>query len=159
MDWSQYLNYDPESGVLSWKVKRPGPKTAVGQEVGCVKSDGRYRSFVLFHKRYYTHRVAWEITNGQIPEGMCIDHINGNGIDNRICNLRLTTLSVNQRNRRVSKNSKTGIPGVIHHGNRKGFNVTCAGKYVGYFKDIDVAIRARKSAEKENNYHENNGRA
>lgn len=158
MRWADYLNYDPETGVLSSRVKRHGPQTAIGKEVGSVKHDGRYRTFVLFHKRYYTHRVIWEIVNGPIPEGMCIDHIDGNGLNNRLSNLRITTLSGNQRNKRISKNSRTGITGVFHHGNGKGFNVTCAGQYVGYFIDINKAAAARKAAEAINGYHPNHGR-
>jgi hypothetical protein len=156
--WADYLIYDAETGVLSWRVKRPGPTTAIGQQVGSVKHDGRYRTFVLFHKRYYTHRVIWELVNGPIPDGMCIDHIDGNGLNNRLSNLRLTTLSGNQRNRRVSKNNRTGITGVFHHGNGKGFNVTCAGRYIGYFTDLTKAAAARKAAEAINGYHPNHGR-
>lgn len=156
--WADYFSYDPKTGVLSWRVKRPGPKTVIGKEVGSVKSDGRYRSVVLFHKRYYTHRIVWEMVNGPIPLGMCIDHVDGNGLNNRLSNLRITTLSGNQRNRRISKNSRTGVPGVNHHGNGKGFCVTCAGKYIGYFIDINQAIQARKYAESINGYRQNNGR-
>lgn len=156
MNWGDYLTYSPSDGVLAWKVKRPGPKTEIGKEVGSIKHDGRYRSFVLFHKRYYTHRVIWELVNGPIPEGMCIDHINGNGLDNKLANLRVTTLSGNQRNRRVPKNSRTGVTGVVHHGNGKGFSVTCAGRYVGYFTDINQAAQVRKHAESASGYLQNN---
>lgn len=157
VNWAEFFSYDPEKGVLSWKVKRPGPTTAVGMEAGSVKADGRYRSFVIFHKRYLTHRVIWELVNGEIPPKMCIDHIDGNGLNNRLVNLRLTTLSGNQRNKRVQKNSRTGVPGVTHH-LRNGFAVQCAGRYIGYFKDFEEAVAARKKAESENGYYPTRGR-
>ncbi len=157
MNWNDYFSYDSETGILSWKVKRPGPKTAIGMEAGSIKHDGRYRSFVIFHKRYYTHRIIWEMLNGPIQDGMCIDHIDGNGLNNHIENLRVTTLSGNQRNRRIAKNNRTGVPGLIKHKN--GYSVTCAGKYIGYFQTKDAATKARKKAEIERGYHENNGRA
>lgn len=157
MNWAEFFNYEPDTGLLTWKVKRPGPKTAIGMEAGSVKHDGRYRSLVLFHKRYYTHRVIWELMAGPIPAGLCIDHIDGNGLNNRWVNLRVTTLSENQRNRRLSKNSRTGVMGVFHHKN--GFAVTCAQEYVGHFKTIAAATAARKQAEAIAGFHPTHGRA
>lgn len=157
-DWRDIVAYDPVTGVLSWRVKRPGPKTRVGGEVGSVKSDGRYRSFVYKHRRYYTHRVIWELLYGPIPAGMCIDHIDGNGLNNRLENLRLTTLSGNQRNSRLPKNNRTGVIGVHHHSNGRGYSVYCANKYVGYFTNLESARLARKRAEAASGYHKNHGR-
>lgn len=154
MNWSDYFAFDQATGVLAWKVKRPGPKTAIGQEAGSIKHDGRYRSFVLFHKRHYTHRVAWEMVNGPIGEGLCIDHIDGNGLNNALSNLRITTLSGNQRNRCVGKNSRTGVTGVFH--TKIGFAVTCGGNYIGHFMSLDAAISARLAAEPQYGYITNN---
>lgn len=44
------------------------------------------------------HRVMWEVFNGEIPEGMEIDHINTIRTDNRLENLRCVTPSENKRN-------------------------------------------------------------
>ena len=47
------------------------------------------------------HVIVWILSTGKdIPQGMEIDHINGNTIDNRIENLRLVTRRQNQQNRK-----------------------------------------------------------
>lgn len=157
MNLSDIFYYEAETGILTWKVKRIGRGCIVGREVGSVKSDGRYRSVFLNGKRLYVHRVIWQMLNGEIVYGNCIDHIDGNGLNNRIENLRLVTLTENQRNRKLSKNNSTGIYGVFNHAG--GFSVNCANKYIGYSKDFFEACCMRKSAEIGHNYHENHGRS
>jgi hypothetical protein len=47
------------------------------------------------------HNIVWILSTGKdIPQGMEIDHINGNTIDNRIENLRLVTNRRNQQNQK-----------------------------------------------------------
>lgn len=45
------------------------------------------------HKRIYrrVHRIIWETFNGDIPDGMTIDHDNNIPFDNRLENLQLMT--------------------------------------------------------------------
>ncbi len=157
MNWSEFLEYEPESGRLIWKVYRGGRGGQPGEEAGSVTHCGRYRSLVLNRKRYYTHRVVWEIVIGPIPDGMCIDHIDGNGLNNRIDNLRVTTLSVNQRNRKMVKTNRTGIQGV--HPFKNGYMVQCASKYIKFTNDFFEACCARKAAEARMGFHANHGRA
>ena len=56
-------------------------------------------------------RWLWYHVNGEIPKGMCIDHINRNCLDNRLANLRAATLGENSRNR-IVKNTTSKYPGV-----------------------------------------------
>ena len=55
------------------------------------------------------HRVVWEQANGPIPDGMTIDHINGNTLDNRLENLQVMSMYDNQlRSRRGSVSKLSG---------------------------------------------------
>lgn len=68
-------------------------------------------------KEYRAHRIIWELFNGPIPEGMLVDHIDGNVYNNRIENLRLATRQQNSANKRSM--------GAI----AKGVTATTSGKY------------------------------
>ena len=55
------------------------------------------------HKRIYRrkHRVIWETFNGDIPDGMTIDHIDFDKTNNDISNLRLLSLEDNAKRHEV----------------------------------------------------------
>ena len=59
-------------------------------------------------KHQYAHRLAWIYINGEIPKGMVIDHIDGDGRNNKISNLRVATHRENTRNNRIVR-GKTNV--------------------------------------------------
>ena len=80
----------------------------------------RYMSIRIKDKSYLIHRVVWVLHNGEIPEEMVIDHIDGNKQNNLISNLRCVTASGNCRNRKF-KASNTGFQSIsesLGKGNR-----------------------------------------
>ena len=76
------------------------------------------------------------------PKGMEVDHINGNGLDNRKCNLRIVSTRENQINQHVKSFSK--YPGVEKWKFRRPFRayIEVRGKrrFLGSFtEEIDAA--------------------
>jgi hypothetical protein len=79
-----------------------------------------------------------EIMNA--PKGTFVDHINGDGLDNRKANLRICTPLGSARNRGLRKDSKTGFKGVCF--SRGRYIASIGGKAFGYFKSAEAAARA-----------------
>lgn len=115
-------------------------------------SVGNYRRTQIKKKRYSNHRIIWTMYFGDIPTGMEIDHINGDTLDNRICNLRLVTHLENMNNRKLHKNNKSGTAGVCWNKETNKWSAFAwdNGKqnYLGSFTDKQDAIAARKAAER-----------
>ncbi len=58
------------------------------------------------------HQLITLLRGINIPDGMVIDHIDGNKSNNERSNLRVTTQAINARNAKLSKHSTTGHNGV-----------------------------------------------
>ena len=157
---NELLRYDPETGKLYWKVSR-GSKAKAGSEAGYIDATG-YRRVTVNRKLYLTHRIAWLLTHGTWPENQ-IDHIDGDGNNNRLSNLRDVEQTHNQRNAKKRKDNTSGILGVGWHKCSKKWiaRIVVDGKrvHLGIFDDIFHAIAVRKQAERDYNFHPNHGRA
>jgi len=85
-------------------------------------------------------------------DGMDIDHINRNKLDNRRCNLRVCSHHANSTNQSLSTRNTTGYKGIYrkHSGTKKWrAMIRINGKdiYLGDYENIEDAIQARKEAE------------
>jgi hypothetical protein len=109
---------------------------------------------------YYVHRVIYKLCTGDEPN--LIDHINGNPVDNRIENLRSVNNTENMRNSKKFKTNTSGHVGVSWSKSANKWQAYIWDNKLkvnlGYFCDINDAIRARQLAEKELEYHTNHGR-
>ena len=110
------LDYDPETGVLTWK-ERPGKKCwnvkFVRTRAGSKPVNASYRTIDIEGGTYLEHRVIWKWMTGQEPP-VQIDHIDLAKDNNRWANLREADASTNQMN--VPCRAASGLKGA--HWNR-----------------------------------------
>lgn len=100
------VHYDPETGLFT-RVR--------GIRKGAIFGTKTYDGYLcgkVLGKQYRLHRLAWLYVHGEWPKNQ-IDHINGIRTDNRLCNLRDVTPSINKQNtRKADRDNKTGFLGV-----------------------------------------------
>lgn len=162
------LDYDPISGVLTWKKRDRALFSSdnacnawnarfANQTAGSIKQDG-YLHVRIFGKSCLGHRLIWAWTTGRWPQE-CIDHINHDRVDNRWENLRSVAVWENSRNMSISKLNKSGVNGVTWKGNKWRAQIRADGRviYLGSFDEKDEAAAARKLAEIKYGYHPNHG--
>ena len=156
----ELLFYSPETGVFSHRKKRTGVPYS-GMKAGCINETRGvpYERIKVDGKAYKAHRLAWLYVNGKFPDGE-IDHINGNTLDNRICNLREVSSEGNCRNRTKRADNKSGVTGVNFQCGKWVARITHNKKKVnlGSFNNLEDAKAARLKAEAEYGYHANHGR-
>lgn len=105
--------------------------------------------------KIYLHRYLLNAEKGTV-----IDHINGNTLDCRKSNLRITDKIGNARNRCMGKNNTSGYKGVSWADNAKKWRVRIMHdqkyKHIGYFETKELAYKAYCEASKK--YHGEFGR-
>jgi hypothetical protein len=148
------FTYDPDAGQLTW---RTGPRS--GRPAGSASSANPYIRIGIGEKLYYAHTLIVEYcTRDRVPEGFEIDHRNGDGHDNRLENLRLTTHADNMRNARMYHNNKSGVTGVYWDKATNCWRSSIGTTSIGRYGDFESAVRARRDAEWKLGYSPSHGR-
>jgi hypothetical protein len=110
--------------------------------VAAMVTEGGKRKMLLLHRH---------LTGA--PKGLLVDHRNGDPLDNRRGNLRVTTQQINQVNRkRVDSRNTSGVRGVFRartKAERWTAKIGVDGRMVelGRFATIEEAAEARRLAE------------
>lgn len=105
-------------------------------------------------QKLYLHRLIFERKLGRVlHQSEQVDHIDGDGLNNRLSNLRLASVAQNMCNRGKPKNNTSGFKGVIPYRGRWratiGFNRKTI--YLGDFDTPELAHSAYCDASRE--YH------
>jgi hypothetical protein len=165
------FDYDPETGALTWRYR---PASDFISTRACKTWNARfsgkpvnsrhrmgYFCVRIDYVAYFVHRVIWLYVYGSMPE--MVDHINHDGFDNRILNLREVPSSVNQKNQSRSRRNKSGKTGVYwsERFQRWKAEIFVNGKKIclGSFREKDDAVKARTEADERFRFHPNHGLA
>lgn len=113
----------------------------------------------LKYRKWRLNKDGYAITGGKVTgrnasnvvlgidsrnNNLIIDHINGNRLDNRKCNLRIVTIQQNALNRRQDSNSKSPTKGIYWNASRSKWESKIAfnGIAVHFTRQKDIAAAA-----------------
>lgn len=105
----QILDYNPETGVFTWKIK-PSNRTKIGSRAGALGTMG-YRFLSVDKERIQASRLAWFYVNGEWPKGD-IKFADDNTDNCAILNLRDVHKRDAARHRKALSNNTSGFKGV-----------------------------------------------
>ena len=130
-----------KDGCVYYKVDH-GKKKA-GDRAGSKVNGFPYRRLVVHGKKMLEHRVIYFLCHGHWPK--IVDHINRDKLDNRIENLRASTVSQNAFNKVIkSKGAR------LHSCGKWEAYISLNGSFrsLGYF-NCETAARVASSLQKE----------
>lgn len=180
----ELLHYDPLSGIFTWKerpfsmfshCKNPqhqcdawntvfSGKEAGGKYKPTVSKAFYIRINITLNKKmrsYLAHRLVFLYTEGKFPPEQ-VDHIDGDGLNNKIINLRKVSHQDNLKNKPMYSNNTSGCVGVIWNKKSQKWHVQIRAKskniYGGLYSNIEDAIARRRQMEVEYGFHKNHGR-
>lgn len=146
-------SYDPSTGVFTRAVDHANGLKR-GSVAGCLQSARiAYRVIKIRRKLYLCHRLAWLYMTGAFPVGV-IDHINGDGLDNRFSNLRGVSNCQNlQATLKTPRHNTSGFKGVYWHKQVgrwvAGISLNNKRKYIGAFDSPEEAHEAYLAVKRE----------
>jgi len=142
----ELLNYNPASGVFTRRKACNGHRA--GEVAGWTEHG--YVRVVVAGVKLYAHQLAWLYMTGSLPRNK-MDHLDGNGLNNKFSNIREATDVVNAQNiRAAQKNNQLGVLGVYRKRDRFIARIYFDGeqKIVGRFDTPEEAHAAYVAAKR-----------
>jgi hypothetical protein len=141
---------------MEWKVIETSPEwkcNSLGEVMRiktghimkpCIDTNG-YKQVVLRGKHFVIHRLIGIYFIENLKNLPCIDHIDGNPLNNEITNLRWVTIQENSQNRKMNKNNTSGYAGVCFSLNKyNAFIRVNKTIHIGRYSTAVEASNARK---------------
>lgn len=156
------FSYDPDTGILTRKANVSKKSHSKIDALAFTTNDCGYFKGRIANKLFKAHRVIWKMMTGEDPD--VIDHIDGNGLNNKWANLRNTSHTGNMRNMASYASNTSGCVGVSLSRRERKWRAYIGGsrtgrKYLGFFENFDDAVLARTQAQKSLGYSERHGKS
>jgi len=143
---AKYLDYDPATGVLRWRVKirvvNPGD---VAGYINKTAEGYAHRRVYLLGRYYPASCLIWVLMTGEWPVAG-IDHRNRDSLDDRWDNLRPATKAQNSQNNGLRRKNSSGYKGVYLDKRYKHWRAYIKGKHIGIFATAEEAALAYDAA-------------
>lgn len=126
LGYSAIVDDADHAAVSQWNWRALVRKSSFSTRVYAVRFERGTKRTIMLHR---------ELSNA--PVGMVVDHINGNGLDNRRDNIRVCTHSQNLANQSIKGTSQSRLKGVARFRNKWKVTITSNGKvyYLGVYTD------------------------
>jgi hypothetical protein len=133
--------FEYKDGDLFWKI-RPAMCMRIGSKVGGTNGAKQpYLRSRYKDQRFMVHQIVFLMHKGYLPK--IIDHIDGNIQNNSIENLRDATKSENAINKKIRKDSCTGVKNVSYHKPTGKYKVCVTVNkkrtHIGSYDDLEFA--------------------
>jgi len=168
----ELVRYEPETGKLFWQHRPARFFPSVRYQKIWNSRQAETEAFVRLNEQGYlvgtllavpraAHRVAWLCMQDELPPE--IDHINGNRLDNRWCNLAASDRQTNAKNQKLYSNNTSGCSGVVltAYGTWRAQIAVGQSRKIslGTYRTKEEAVAARRAAEMQHGYSERHGKA
>jgi hypothetical protein len=145
--------FDYKDGKFYWKNPPKYHKHLIGKEAGTTQlTNGKiYVVIQIDGAKIKRGRLVFFYINGESPRP-CVDHINGNSLDDRPENLRQATIMQNAWNHKTrAKKSKLPMGVRFSYGGKFVARIAHYGKtfYLGTFKTVEEAQQVYLSKREE----------
>ena len=148
------LRFNKETGEFFWIKPSKYHLDLLGKIAGGARNSRRNKKYWVIKlngKTYKRGRLVYLVTHGKWPEP-CVDHINGNSLDDRPENLRQATIMENSWNHKCRKR-KLSLPMGVRTNPTGTYSARIAVNkkqiHLGYFKTIEEAQSVYQAARKE----------
>ena len=110
----ELFDYNPDTGILlNRRLSKPA-----GWIVKGGNSTKAHRVVKIQGIAFTAQRIIWMWVHGEDPGAMLVDHIDQDGLNNKLENLRLATRKQNRENSKPNKNNSSGYKGVYRMGKK-----------------------------------------